>query len=85
VLDFAEKIPSGTGLVNAGVYVAEAGLFADRPPDRPLSLEREVIPEAIRKGERVMAEVVSGAFVDIGLPEWYLQVRDHLPRGGGSP
>lgn len=83
VLDFAEKIADGTGLVNAGVYVAQARLFADRPKDRPVSLEREIVPEAIRGGETVIGEVVDGVFVDIGLPESYLRVRDQLPRGRG--
>ena len=83
VLEFAEKTPEGTGLINAGAYVAEAGLFEAAPPVGPCSLERDIIPEALRRGMTVMGRVVEAPFVDIGLPEDYLRVRDGLP--GGNP
>jgi NDP-sugar pyrophosphorylase family protein len=84
VLDFAEKTAEGSGLVNAGVYAAQASLFEPIPPNRPTSLEREIIPEAVARGDAVRARIVAGAFVDIGLPESYLAVRDGLPRSGGE-
>jgi NDP-sugar pyrophosphorylase family protein len=83
VLDFAEKTSEGTGLINAGAYVAEAGFFDAAPPVGPCSLERDIIPEALRRGMIVMGHVVEAPFVDIGLPEDYLRVRDGLP--GGNP
>jgi hypothetical protein len=83
VLDFAEKIPSGTGLVNAGVYVAQASLFAERPRIGRSPSNATSFPKRSERGDGD-GRGVSGAFVDIGLPEWYLQVRDHLPRGSGS-
>ncbi len=85
VLDFEEKTPEGTGLINAGIYAARARLFDRCPPDVGCSLEREVIPAALRAGERVTAVRVEGMpFVDIGLPEDYLRVRDRLPRPRGQ-
>jgi NDP-sugar pyrophosphorylase family protein len=83
VLDFAEKTSEGSGLINAGAYVAEADLFEAAPPVGPCSLERDIIPEALRRGMTVMGHVVEAPFVDIGLPEDYLRVRDGLP--GGNP
>ena len=83
VLEFAEKTPEGSGLINAGAYVAEAGLFEAAPPVGACSLERDIIPEALRRGMTVMGHVVEAPFVDIGLPEDYLRVRDGLP--GGNP
>lgn len=82
VLDFAEKVTDGSGLVNAGVYAVDARLVEPIPPNRPTSFEREVIPEAVRRGDRVLARIVGGRFVDIGIPEAYLAVRDGFPRPG---
>jgi NDP-sugar pyrophosphorylase family protein len=83
VLDFVEKVADGTGLINGGVYVAEASAIGHCPPGKPCSLEREVIPAALRRGETIMARRTEAPFVDIGLPEDYLRVRDRLPRTGG--
>lgn len=83
VLDFAEKTPDGSGLVNGGVYAAGAALLEPCPPEVFCSLERTLIPGLLARDRRVRARVVEGAFVDIGLPEDYLRVRDHLPRNPG--
>lgn len=80
VLDFAEKTPDGSGLVNGGVYAAGAGLLDACPPEVFCSLERTLIPGLLARDRRVLARVVDGPFVDIGLPEDYLRVRNHLPR-----
>lgn len=82
VLEFAEKTAEGTGLVNAGVYAASKRFFTGVEPGRAVSLEREILPAALRAGETIAGLRVAGRFVDIGLPESYLQIRDHLPRGG---
>jgi D-glycero-alpha-D-manno-heptose 1-phosphate guanylyltransferase len=84
ILDFAEKVEDGTGLVNGGIYLAEPALFASYPEAAPCSLEREVIPAAVHAGAKVMGMVVEAPFVDIGLPEDYLAVRDRLPRRRGG-
>ena len=83
VLDFVEKVPDGTGLINGGVYVADAPALEHCVLGKPCSLEREVIPAALRRGETIMARRADAPFVDIGLPEDYLRVRDRLPRAGG--
>jgi NDP-sugar pyrophosphorylase family protein len=78
VLRFDEKIEDGTGLINAGVYVMDAGVIP--PGAGPVSLEREIIPAALERGDAVTARIVDAPFVDIGLPEDYLAVRNRLPR-----
>jgi mannose-1-phosphate guanylyltransferase len=82
VLGFREKVEDGTGLINGGVYVAEARAFDGCPPGRACSLERELIPALLQGGETVLGLVVEAPFVDIGLPEDYLRVRGRLPRSG---
>jgi len=76
VRGFREKTAQGTGLINAGVYVLEASLFDGLAPGRPASLERELIPEALAAGKPVLSLTTRAPFVDIGLPEDYLRVRD---------
>ncbi len=83
VLEFVEKGEDGTGLINAGVYVAQAALLDRCRENTFCSLEREVIPQALRRGSVVAARLAEVPFVDIGLPEDYLRVRDRLPRPGG--
>ena len=73
----------GTGLINAGVYVMDAELLEDVAPGAACSLEREVIPAALRAGRTVSALEVEAPFVDIGLPEDYARVKSRLPRGEG--
>jgi NDP-sugar pyrophosphorylase family protein len=80
VLEFVEKTPEGTGLINGGVYVTECSLFFPCRSDEACSLERRLLPAAIAAGETVLGVRVDAPFVDIGLPEDYLRVRDRLPR-----
>jgi len=83
VLSFDEKTEEGTGLINAGVYVFDSDVFR-RVPEGPISLEREIIPDVLQAGGSVAARIVEGAFVDIGLPEDYMAVRDRLPGSEGG-
>jgi NDP-sugar pyrophosphorylase family protein len=80
VAAFAEKTPRGSGLLNGGMYVMEADLLAGCDPGTACSLEREVIPAALGGDRPVMALITPAPFVDIGLPDDYLRVRDGLPR-----
>jgi NDP-sugar pyrophosphorylase family protein len=82
VLDFEEKTADGNGVINGGIYVAEAPILASCKAGAPCSLERDVIPRTIADGGKIMARVVDAPFVDIGIPEDYLRVRDRLPRKG---
>ncbi len=72
---FVEKGDATTGMsapdcINAGLYMIDRTTLAQIPADRPVSLEREVLPSFIGRG-------LSGAlfeaayFVDIGVPDDY--------------
>lgn len=72
VLDFREKTGEAVpGAINAGVYVLEREVLDLIPAGREFSIEREVFPRLV--GEGLCALSLSGYWMDIGLPERYLQ------------
>lgn len=84
---FREKSVSGPGVINAGLYVARRtellGLF---PEEEVFSFE-EWLEETVEEGRiSVGVEVVSGYFLDIGVPEDYARAQKEWRRWtGGSP
>ena len=74
VREFVEK-PSvdeiDTNLINAGAYVLEREVLALVPPDRNVSIEREVFPRLV--GEGLYGWPNQAYWLDIGTPERYLQ------------
>ncbi|MBF0457217.1 MAG: nucleotidyltransferase family protein [Nitrospirae bacterium] len=82
VVSFHEKTAhSGDGLVNAGVYVFNRGIFdsAELPEDGgAISLEREFMPSLLAKGGYIGGYIFSGRFIDIGVPEAYNSAGDYL-------
>ena len=73
VISFAEKTGSDApGLVNAGVYVFNRGIF-DYIPEGPASLETDVFPRLLAHG--VYALEQHGMFIDIGTPEDYARAQ----------
>lgn len=71
---FVEKgNATGEALINGGVYVLDGTVLDLIPPDRPVSLEREVFPNMIGGG--LHGRPLEGEFVDIGVPEDYERVR----------
>lgn len=68
IVAFREKDPEpAPGLVSAGIYVLERSVLESIPPDRPVSLEREVWP-ALLDG-RLRGLPMTGAFTDMGVPD----------------
>jgi len=63
-----EQVP---GEINAGAYLLERSVLDLIPPDREVSIEREVFPRLI--GEGLGALRLDGYWMDIGTPERYLQ------------
>ncbi|MBI4261239.1 MAG: NDP-sugar synthase [Actinobacteria bacterium] len=82
VLAFREKPAEAVpGEVNAGTYVLHPGALAGFPTGVPLSVEREVFPALIERGEPVHG-LVSGAYwMDLGTPEKYLRAHFDLLEG----
>lgn len=71
VVRFEEKPQDGgAGWVNAGIYLIQRTLIEEIPPDRPLSLERHLLPGWLR-GRLLCAFPCRGQFLDIGTPESY--------------
>ena len=83
VLSFLEKPRPeeiDTNLINAGLYVLEPDVLELIPPDRPVSIEREVFPQLVEEGA-VHGVALAGYWLDIGTPDAYLQAhRDVLER-----
>jgi mannose-1-phosphate guanylyltransferase len=72
VLDFVEKTGEPVpGEVNAGAYLLERSVLDLIPPDREVSIEREVFPKLV--GDGLFARLLEGYWMDIGTPERYLQ------------
>jgi mannose-1-phosphate guanylyltransferase len=68
-----------TDTINAGIYVLETKALDLIPAGVVHSIERGFFPSLIAGGDRVMAHVHRGYWIDVGTPEKYLQVhRDIL-------
>jgi NDP-sugar pyrophosphorylase family protein len=79
IVEFSEKssVP-GSGLINAGIYVIDREVL--EPWDgRALSMERDILPRLVR-AEKVRGFVLSGPFIDIGLPETYAAASEFISR-----
>ncbi len=63
-----EPVP---GEINAGAYLLERSVLDLIPPEREVSIEREVFPRLV--GEGLHAKLLDGYWMDIGTPERYLQ------------
>jgi mannose-1-phosphate guanylyltransferase len=72
VRDFREKTGEAVpGEVNAGAYVLQREVLDLIPAGVEFSIEREVFPRLV--GDGLCALPLSGYWMDIGLPERYLQ------------
>jgi D-glycero-alpha-D-manno-heptose 1-phosphate guanylyltransferase len=70
VVRFSEKSSRGNpGWINAGLYVIPRDLLLSIPPRRPVSMEREAIPQWTDSARPVYGFRCPGPFIDIGTPE----------------
>jgi mannose-1-phosphate guanylyltransferase len=60
-----------TDEINAGAYLLERSVLERIPPDRRVSIEREVFPELI--GDGLFGIRLEGYWIDIGTPERFLE------------
>jgi mannose-1-phosphate guanylyltransferase len=83
VLGFVEK-PSpdqiDTNLISAGAYVLERSVVDMIPPDRNVSIEREIWPALVDDGLYGFADQ-HAYWLDIGTPERYLQATFDIVEG----
>ncbi|MEO0096332.1 MAG: nucleotidyltransferase family protein [candidate division WOR-3 bacterium] len=77
--NFIEKNSSGQGYINAGVYILNREILNLIPEGKRYSLEKKVFPRL--RGKGLYGRYFNDAFfIDIGLPESYLQVKDQPER-----
>jgi mannose-1-phosphate guanylyltransferase len=85
VLDFVEK-PSpdqiDTNLISAGAYVLDREVLELVPPDRKVSIEREVWPRLVGSG--LYGYASESYWLDIGTPERYLKATFDIIEGNVS-
>ena len=76
---FLEKDLSrpGPGVINGGIYVLKREIL-DLVRDLPCSLEQQVFPALVERGE-IAGREFDGYFLDIGLPETLEQGHRELP------
>jgi len=75
VVGFAEKSGSeGHGFINAGCYLLARSAFDGLPPEAS-SFEKDILPQYLAS---TYAQVVTGKFIDIGVPESYLLADEYL-------
>ena len=70
-----------TDTINAGIYVLQTATLDLMPPAVNHSIERAFFPALLRRGDRVMAHVHRGYWIDIGTPEKYLQAHGDILAG----
>jgi mannose-1-phosphate guanylyltransferase len=74
ITEFLEK-PSpdqiDTDEINAGAYLLERSVLDEIPPDKEVSIEREVFPRLIGRG--LYGIRLEGYWIDIGTPDRFLQ------------
>ncbi len=78
-----DRDPTGRNLVNAGIYILEPALLELVPEGRACSIEREIFPQALKKGMRLQAfRIGSGDYWrDVGRIADYLQANMDCLRG----
>jgi NDP-sugar pyrophosphorylase family protein len=67
--------------INAGIYVLEPSTFDRIPKDTVWSIERAYFPSLVERGDRFVAYVYDGYWVDIGTPAKYMQVHHDIMAG----
>jgi mannose-1-phosphate guanylyltransferase len=68
-----------TDEINAGAYVLERSVLELIPPDREVSIEREVFPRLV--GGELYGARLEGYWIDIGTPDRFLQANWDILEG----
>jgi mannose-1-phosphate guanylyltransferase len=82
ITDFLEKPERAqidTDEINAGAYLLERSVLDEIPPDRSVSIEREVFPPLIGRG--LYGIRLEGYWIDIGTPERFLEANWDILEG----
>ncbi len=80
IIKFEEKRPQEMqGLINAGIYLINRGLFERVACDRVISFEKELLPDMIR--DSAYGFIAAGKFIDIGVPDEYQKAHSLFQEG----
>ena len=80
---FMEKVPinnPSTALISAGVYLLERRVLELIPGGRRVSVEFDVFPAALSRGDLLHAYKYRGFFGDMGTPQGYTRLGDQLEK-----
>lgn len=78
VIQKFEEKPTLRLMANAGIYVLEKSIFESIPPGRTYSLETEVFPALIQRGERLNSYYEEAYWNDVGTMGDFEKVNDEL-------
>jgi D-glycero-alpha-D-manno-heptose 1-phosphate guanylyltransferase len=76
ILRFGEKQSTGSGWINAGIYLLSQRLLRSIPQQRNVSMEYEVFPSWVGKG--LFGYAAGRRFLDIGTPASYAEAESVL-------
>ncbi|PRQ10793.1 GDP-mannose pyrophosphorylase [Corynebacterium sp. 13CS0277] len=82
VLEFLEKTNDPpTDQINAGCYVFNRDIIAQIPPNKVVSVERDVFPRLLEEGYKVYGHVDQAYWRDMGTPDDFVRGSSDLVRG----
>lgn len=76
ILSFEEKRYCDSGLINGGVYYAQADIFSGRHLPEVFSFEKEILEK--EAGGSLYGFESNGYFIDIGIPEDFARAQKEL-------
>lgn len=74
LVGFSEKTKQGPGIINSGCYVLSVNTLENRKKNQYYSFEQDYLIPAVSK-QLMKLLIVSGDFIDIGIPEDYLRAQ----------
>jgi D-glycero-alpha-D-manno-heptose 1-phosphate guanylyltransferase len=74
IIGFKEKGESGSGLINAGGYLLPVNIFGEKLIEMPFSFENDFLVKILNV-IKFEALIVSGKFIDIGIPDDYARAQ----------
>lgn len=77
LISFAEK-KSGSGIINAGIYLLRHELIQEFPQKTPLNFETDIFPTLLKKGVKLKIHIVDAPFLDIGTPDSLTEAEDFI-------
>jgi mannose-1-phosphate guanylyltransferase len=84
IRSFVEKPPrdqAPTNEINAGTYLLTPDVLHLIPPERNVSIEREIFPQLLAAGAKMYAHTTEDYWIDVGRPEHYRAIHQDVLDG----